>query len=208
MAVYYSVDDWLDVLTCYGLAMGFCLAGMGLACTLLGWRVSRFVVAGDYLVAGILVGIRVGGQGWSAWLLGPVLGLALMAASWVYPRYAARLIAALLGAYCAGACVVHLEGSPPPVLIAGVIGFLVVGALSIVLHEHVVVILTSAQGAALFVAGVVILMYAHPAWYGGFHALAIRSNIFMPMVIAGLTGIGVFFQLAEIQEERSSQVST
>ena len=193
MAVYYSVDDWLDILTCYGLAMGFCLAGMGLACTLLGWRVSRFVVAGDYLVAGILLGVRVGGQGWSAW---------------VYPRHGARLIAAVLGAYCAGACVQHLEGSPPPVLIGGVIGFLVVGALSIVLHEHVVVILTSAQGAALFVAGVVILMYAHPAWYGGFHALAVRSNIFMPMVIAGLTGIGVFFQLAEIQGERSSQIST
>jgi len=208
MAVYYSVEDWLDILTCYGLAVGFCLAGMGLACTLLGWRVSRLVVAADYLVVGILVGVGVVGQSWSVWVVGPVLGLALMAAGWLYPRHAARLIAAVFGAYCAGACVRHLQGSPTPVVIGGTIGFLVVGALSIVLHDEVVVVLTSAQGAALFVAGVVILMYAHPGWYGGLHDLAVRFHIFMPMMIAGLAGIGVFFQLSEIQEERSSQAKT
>lgn len=204
--VYYSAQDWLDILTAYNSAAGFLLAAAGLSCLLLGWRIVSVLVPIDYGLIGALIGYRLAEGYGQGWLGAAVVGAVLAVAAWMWPRYATILLAAMIGGYCCGASVVHLEGNPPPVAIAAVLGFFSAAALGFVVFEHIAVIISAVQGGVLVVAGAIMVMYNNPGWYGGFREMAVSYRLFLPMMILGPTIIGVFFQLAEIQEHRSRQV--
>jgi hypothetical protein len=204
--MYYTAREWLAIFANQDPLTGMVLVIAGLSFLLLGFRMSNLVVALDSLVLALVAGARVCDGFWTGYAAGVVVGAGLAGLAWLHPRKAMVLLASLTGAYICGGFVAHLEGNPPPVLIAGVLGFGCFLALGFVVFDQMVVIITAIQGAALLMAGAAILISASPSWAGGFHVLASRYGFFLPMLIFGSSLIGVFFQLAEIQAERSGNV--
>jgi len=204
--MYHSAREWLAIFSDQEPLTGMVLVIAGLSFLLMGFRMSNLVAALDSVVLGLLAGTRLTDGFWVGYAIGAVVGVGVAVLAWLHPRKAMILLASLTGAYVCGAFVAHLEGNPPPVVIAAVLGFACFMALGFVVFDHIVVIITAIQGAALLIAGAVILISASPSWSGGFHVLATRYGFFLPMMIVGPAMIGVFFQLAEIQAERSGNV--
>ncbi len=204
--MYHSAREWLAIFGDQDPLTGMVLVIAGLSFLLMGSRMSNLVAALDSLVLALVAGTRVCDGFWTGYAAGVVVGAGLAILAWLHPRKAMILLGSLTGAYICGGFVAHLEGNPPPVVIAGVLGFGCFLALGFVVFDHIVVIITSIQGAALLMAGAVILISASPSWSGGFHVLATRYGFFLPFLVFGSALIGVFFQLGEIQAERSGNV--
>ena len=206
--MYYSSQQWLDILYGQDATTGLFVALIGLSCVMLGWRLAPGIIAVDYLLIGGLFGRWIGlslGPVWLGWTLAALFGLGLAAIAWVVPRKATILMTAIIGAYFAGAAVCHLEGSPPPALIAGTLGFVMTGALAVIVYDHIVVVLTSLHGALLAVGGLLMIMATSPSWYGGVRDLVVGYSSLLPLLVFAPTLIGTLFQLSSIQQHDSGQ---
>lgn len=206
--MYYSSQQWLDILYGQEATTGLFVALIGLSCVMLGWRLAPGIVAVDYLLVGGMIGRWTGlaiGPVWLGWTLGALFGLALAAIAWIQPRKSTILMTAIVGGYFAGAAVCHLEGSPPPALIAGALGFVMTGALAVIVYEHIVVVLTSFHGGLLATGGLLMIMATSPTWYSGVRDMVVGYRSLLPLLVFAPTLIGTLFQLSSIQQHESGQ---
>jgi len=137
----------------------------GLIYLLQGWRVFKFLVVINAALAGMvlgsIVGGRYGGEEWSVY--GALIGGAVLAIlCWPLLRVALTLMGALAGG-AAGmgvwAYAAHWHPSIGPYAwVGGLVGALLLGVLAFFLFRLVVIVITSLQGSAMTVGGILSLV--------------------------------------------------
>ncbi len=201
--------DWFDLRRVLGWlseqdpGLGTLLIGAGLVFLILGWRMSRFMVAvslavmlaavagyatapGPWVIPALLSGAAVGAA-MGAGL--PTLSTALVSGGW-----AAALI---LGA------MMRSQAGSGATMIACAVAFLAVGSMAFAAKRPCVAFVTSVQGTVLFVFGSLVLVARLTNWWGFVRDAVENNPIFLPFCLLAGTVIGYYIQLAAIQEKET-----
>jgi hypothetical protein len=72
-----------------------------------------------------------------------------------------------------------------------------VAALCYAHPRHVVIIITSFEGAAILLSGLIPILSASPVIFRFFQGMSRNSNIFLPFLLMVPTMVGVFLQMAD-----------
>ncbi len=183
--------------------LGACVLVAGVIILLLGWRVSRLVAVLDFSLFGAILGGGISAGSELQWL-GAGLGAVLLGlvALWLDRRsefIACGLIAAVMVAVLAGTLTMPLSA----VLLLAAVTFGCGVAMTSVANREATAVITAAQGGLLASFG----MSACMAWSGPFWStmreVTAHSGLMQMLFVLGPIGVGVSFQLASIQHDRS-----
>lgn len=204
-----SVRDWLDWLRPQDPGFGLLAATAGLLLMFYGWRIVRLAVLLSAAGLGAVVGDRLAtllaARPFAHFCLVVLWAVCLAILSWPSLRVSTGVLGGLATMFAVTALVgwTDLPGGITAVVV--VAAALLVASLAFVLLEHVVIFITSLEGAILLVSGCVILMTGRPSMLTAFRSLSLGNPLFVPLTLIAPTVIGFFMQLAEYQRKDTAQ---
>jgi hypothetical protein len=190
----------LDVLAGQELFLGLFLAGAGVVFMLLGFRMSRTLVAISFGVIGFVSGWCLGGDDVARLGLGMALAVVLGVASTLYLRVSVLVLAGLWAGY------VVLLGCGQfwiPLGVQMAIGGLVAvaaAAMGMILHREVTAFVLSFEGSLLFVGALVIFLNQNPVLWGHLRDAMVANPICAPFAVLTGTVTGFYWQMAEMRQ--------
>lgn len=204
-APFISSRYWLDWIRVQPPTIGLFLALAGGLFMFLGLRISR--------VAILLTGALFGLVGWmvltnmvkleAGLSIAALGGLVILLAglSQLSLRISTAVFGGVMAALAAGSLVSWARLSTDLAIIVAIVTAISVAATTFVLFEHVIIFLTSFEGALLFVGGVAIMLNASGSLFSEFRDASLTNPFFIPLTLIAPTVIGFCLQLASFREK-------
>ena len=198
-----SLQQWAIWLRSADALAGLPMIIVGLALMLGGWRMGRVCVVLSLAAIGAGVGAHVATE------LGISLtvaagGAALMGAvGLMCRRHAVPLLGGLLGTGVFWQVFAPLGLQGWPLWIALVLTFGCVAAMSASNQQWVVIVITSLEGAAILVSGLVPILASWPGLLRFLESTSRSSYVFLPFALLVPTMIGCFLQLGDSKKHGS-----
>jgi len=172
-------EEFIQFLGELGPVQAFVLVACGLVYMLSGWKVFKALILVNAAVLGALggrqMGLLFGGQNMP--IYGAIAGALLLAAiSWPLMKFAVSLMGGLAGSFVGYAVWLHVAASmgrsgQEYAWAGALIGLIVMGLLAFVIFKATIMVLTSLQGAAMVVVGLLAMLLK----YDPTHDEVIRS---------------------------------
>jgi hypothetical protein len=158
------IGDVLAWCQAVGPGVAAVLIIVGIVYALYGWEIYRTLMAANAAVIGAYLGATLGKAGGDTAVLGTIVGAVLAASiAWPLSKWVVAATGAVVG-ITMGAALWRMGGLDPRLIWAGsLIGLCTFGFLTFVVLKHAVMLYTGFEGAMLFVAGLVGLLFHFPA---------------------------------------------
>ncbi len=183
--------------------LGACVLVAGVIILLLGWRVSRLVAVLDFSLFGAVLGAGISagtGLQWLGAALGTVLlGIVALRLDRHSEIIACGLIAAVTAAVVAGLLTIPLAA----VLLLTAVTFGCGVAMTCIATREASAVITSAQGGLLAAFGLSACMACSGPFWSSMRDVTAQSGLAQVLFLLGPIGVGISFQLASIQHERT-----
>ena len=184
----------------YGAVLAVVLLTCGLVYMLQGWKIFKILVVVNVAVFGALAGNYLGAMAkGDTWVYTSAAGALLLGGlAWPLMKYAVSLLGGLFGGVVGFALWAYITDTinRPDLLnyawVGGIVGLITLGLLAFVILKLVVMFITSLQGAAMVVGGVLamLLKYLAKDLEG-----PLSNNSHLMLVLIGVpTIIGFVFQ--------------
>lgn len=200
---FISLHEMISVLERQGPAVGLFLMGAGLAFLLMGFRIFNAIVAISFAVVGFVAGASLIDS--DVWGLVAGFGAAIVLA--LASALVTKLSVALLAGGWSGLAVIALASrlgfAGTLVLAVAVVALAVVVSLTFIMYDEIIALVTSFEGALLFLAGLVVILSLSPTVWRLTRSLLTENMLFLPFLMLAGTVAGSCFQLAELREKRS-----
>ncbi|MFP3938600.1 MAG: hypothetical protein ACLFVW_09705 [Phycisphaerae bacterium] len=209
-----SQQQFTDALEAMGAFQGVVILAVGVAILLQGWKSFKLVAVLNAAVIGGVVGSHFGGRldGENLALIGGVTGGLLLAVlAWPAMKAAISVMAAAAGAAIGygvwhyAAVAVGQDSLTEHAWAGALLGMVTLGLLAFVVFQFVVVTLTSVQGSAMAVSGLVSLLYKHPDVRDPLHDTLTTNAFLPPLIVAVPVLIGFVFQYAAVEKKRKKK---
>ncbi|MFH0982979.1 MAG: hypothetical protein V2A79_15775 [Planctomycetota bacterium] len=174
---------------------------MGLALMLGGWRMGRICVVLTLAALGAGVGSILADGFEEASIIGLGGAMLLGAFGIAFPQYSPPVLGGLLGTGMVMQLLTSLGLHGWALGLALGLAFLCVAALCWSHQQNVIILITSFEGAALLVSGLVPIMAAWPGLFRFFQSTNHASWIFFPFTVLVPTTVGYFLQLADSRKD-------
>lgn len=192
------VGEWVRYLQQSGGLLGIPLLLAGVVLMLSGWRLWKLAVTFTFGVIGALIGVRIA-EGGQASLLYAVVGFVLFSAGSYPPvNYSVVVLGGVIGASLINYFVAGLGLAPVVLWIITGIGLVASCAIAFLKLRHVVVLVTSFEGAVLLFSAAVAFLSEVPELFHFFRPMAYNGSFFVPFVLLVPTVVGTMIQLAEV----------
>lgn len=198
---FFHAASVVDELARQEVMVGAFLLGIGLVFMLLGIRLSRMMIGLSFGVIGFVVGSGVPAPPEARIATGMIIAMGLGAASLWVVRPAVAVLAGFWSGLLAFLIVDHMGRDPEIALVAGGVVFIAAAAMSYILLQEVIALVTSLEGTLLFMAGLVILANQSPVFWLHMRSLLVSSSIFGPFLVLSGTIVGFYTQIAELQKK-------
>jgi len=227
--VVILLSHWVAFLKNCDTLLGVPLVIGGLILMLLGWRLWKFAVVATFCLIGFAIGAVVadsapGLAGVSSYSTFVVYGLAgaivlgIGSFAWVKRLRRGRLgrgrfgrmgpVAVLGGLLGAGLVYQALTSSGLfglSLWLAVAISFVVVAGLALIYLRETIVVITSLQGAALLVSGLMVFVVTMPRLYANLQGMSHYAGVFIPFVLLTPTVIGCLLQMSDARQADMGQ---
>lgn len=211
LAPHLSVRFWLEWMAEQPAFLGVLMAVAGALCLFYGWQISRIALA----FSGALLGVVTASVVHETTpidtsilvVIAIVLTLGLGALAAAAPRIGASVLGGVL-AFVATAALTSWVGLSYSIsVVAGVVAALAVAPLAFAMFEHVVIFVTSFEGALLLVAGIAIMLNAQGHLFSSFRDVSLKNPVFVPLTLIAPTVIGFCLQLSGYYERSGKPTS-
>jgi hypothetical protein len=157
----YDVLAWCQSV---GPGVAVVMVIVGAVYALWGWEIYKTLMAANAALVGSYLGAAVGRPGTDSAVMGAIVGAVLAASiAWPLSRWMVAATGAVVGIAMGGA-LWHMAQLDPRLTWAGsLIGLATFGLLGFVVLKHAVMLFTGFEGAGLFVAGLVGLLFHLPS---------------------------------------------
>ena len=199
----FSIQHWATWLRGTDALAGLPMIIVGLALMLGGWRMGRVCVVLTLAAIGGGVGLYVAAELGIPLVIAFVGAVLMGAVSLVFRRHAVALLGGLLGTAVFWHVFAPLGLQGWPLWIALVLTFSCVAAISTSSQHWVVIVITSFEGAALLVSGLVPILASLPGLIRFLESTSRSSAVFLPFALLAPTLIGCFLQLADSKRHGS-----
>jgi len=209
---YFSIRVWFDWLRYQNPLLGLIMATGGLLFMFYGWRITRAAITLSSALLGALTATTLADN----LEFGPAAeaGLVALCATLLAAlgRRSVKIAAAILGGVLAqSACVYVATWLSLPAVVVSMSGTavgLLVASLAFILFDHVVIFVTSLEGAVMLVSGMMIILAERPATMAALRDLSLNNPLFIPMTFVAPTVIAFCLQLSEYQEKDAARPAT
>ena len=179
---------------------GVVLAVAGVIYLLFGYAIYRYLLMLNAFAVGGVIGLAVGAELGQPWGGAAVGGLLLAALSWPLARHAVAVLGGGIG-FVIGLCAWNLLGLDESYCVAGgLIGGVFLGMLTLSLFKVSVMLLMSVQGAAMFVAGVLGMLFQFEGVGASVRESLAGRSVVLPIVLLLPVLVGLVFQTAPAAE--------
>jgi len=198
VTMYFSVQDWLNLLRSTGSLAGLPLAVAGAGLMLFGWRLWRVCTILSFgaigaIVAGVLVGPTE-----NQWLYAIMAAVLLAAAGALAGQYSIGALAGLLSGGISLNLLSSMGFQGSTLWLAGGVGLTAGAAFGFLYGRHVVILMTAFEGAILVVSGFAAMMAASSGLYGTLRWMATSNYIVLPFMLLVPTVVSFFYQVSEV----------
>ena len=175
---------------------------VGLIYLLYGWKIFKVLVVLNAMVLGFVLGASLGKMHSQLWALYGSMAGAVILAVLALPlmRFAISLMGALVGAFAGYhiwnyvIVLMHRTDLTQFSWVGGVIGLLVLGALTFLLFKLAVMLFTSIQGSFVMVSGVLALLLKYQPFYDKAYEPLANNVHLLPLLVAGPALLGLMMQ--------------
>jgi hypothetical protein len=186
------------------LVLGLFLLAAGLVFMLLGVRIYNVLVSLSLGLVGFVIGISMPVPEPTHWVLGVLMAIGLGLVGTFLVRVG---VAVLCGGWAAYALIVVVEGLGAMDTICLVIGgaaMLVAVALTFVMYDQMIALVTSLQGCLLFLGGLAVFISQSQGVWSHFRRMVGENPIFGPFLVLAGTVTGLYFQLTELRQKNTA----
>ena len=172
-----------------------------------GWRLWKAAVVVTFALIGCGIGMRLANEPDNQFLFAAIGAIVLGAASFPPANYSVAVLGGLIGAGIAHVTLLSLSLAAWPLWIAVGLCFATSAALSYVYLRHVIVIVTSVEGAVLILSGMTAVVADSPRIFAFFRSISVNYWFFLPFLLLVPTVVGCMLQMADVRQRDSGMVS-
>lgn len=192
-----DIPHWVMWLRGLNALAGLPMMIIGLGLMFGGWRMGKVCIVLTFVALGAGVGIWAGNTQGNALVFGAGGAILFGAVGIASKEHAVALVGALLGTWITMQFLVPLGLQGWTLWVALGLAFLCIAALCSHSRQEVVMIITSFEGAALLVSGLVPVLAMWPFLFRFFESTSRVSWVFFPFMILVPTTVGYFLQIAD-----------
>lgn len=199
-----DIQQWIAWFRTLHALAGLPMMLLGVALVLGGWRMGRIFVVLTLTAIGAGVATHLAAGSKDVYLFTVAGALALGAVGVATRQLSVALLGGLVGTGVLGQLLVWLGLHDWPLWISLGLTFVASAAISFSARHTVVIVITSFEGAAFLVMGMVPILSASPGLYRFFDTTTRASTIFFPFALLVPTMVGTFLQIADRRHHGAS----
>lgn len=164
-----------------------------------GWRLRRATIGLSFALLGYCLGLTFAPKADMAMWYGLGAGGVLVLMAFVPLRFSVAVLGGAIGGY-----ICYLTGQAwglmaLPLAILAVVCALLLGGLSAIYRQFVLILITSVEGAVLLVAGLSVVLLTSTNLHATVREMIGSSSIVLPFFIIVPAVMGIFYQVSEVR---------
>jgi hypothetical protein len=183
--------------------LGIFFIGIGLVFLLLGVRAVELLITASFAFVGFVIGQMLPLEPAGQWIVSGIAVVLLGVSGWFLTKMSVAILGGAWSGFVLASLAVRFGMPEEAALAVGAIGLIAAIALSFIMFEELVALITSFEGTLLIIAGIVVVLTHFPMTWVRIRPVLVEHPIVTPFFILAGTVSGFYFQLTELRQKET-----